>query len=86
LPGDHLHLACDMPGGTLQGPTLHGASEDELLDLAQARGWNIDRELGLHFCPLTTVHDCDVCAAPTRMAISEAGTSLTYYCAEHWPL
>jgi hypothetical protein len=25
LPGDHLHLACDLPGCTFEGPTLHVA-------------------------------------------------------------
>lgn len=65
---------------------MHGASDDELLEMAEAHGWNIEREMGLHYCPLTTVHDCEVCGAPTRNAIGGAGERLTYYCATHWPL
>jgi hypothetical protein len=84
LPGDHLHLVCDLPGCTFEGPTLHAASEGELLDMAEARGWSIERELGLHYCPLTTVRDCEVCGAPTRSARGGPGGRLTYYCAAHW--
>jgi hypothetical protein len=86
LANDHLALTCDTPGCTMEGPTMRGVTEDELLDVAVERGWNISREFGLHYCPLTTVHDCGVCGAPTQMAVHDVATGETaYYCAEHWP-
>lgn len=85
LPGDHLYLTCDTPDCTFEGPTLHGVTEDELLDFAEARGWNIERDFGLHYCPLTTTHECSVCGAPTRSSITDAATGeTTYYCDDHF--
>lgn len=84
LAGDHLYLRCDTPDCTFEGPTLHNVTEDELLDFAEARGWNVNREFGLHYCPLTTMHDCAVCGAPTRDSIRDAAGVVTYYCDEHF--
>jgi hypothetical protein len=84
LGGGHVHLNCDLSGCTFEGPTMRG-TEDELLDFAESRGWNIDREFGLHYCPLTTMHDCAICGAPTRNSVRDASTGeVTYYCDEHW--
>jgi hypothetical protein len=86
LPNAHLALTCDTPGCTIEGPMRQGVTEDELLDLAEEQGWNIERELGLHYCPVTTVHDCSVCGAPTRSSITDVATGeVTYYCDKHWP-
>ena len=98
LPGDHLYLSCDTEGCTIEGPTKRGVTEDELLDIAEAEGWNIERDWGLHYCPLTTMHECCVCGAPTQDSIGppvtltdrgewvrESGEA-THYCREHWPL
>jgi hypothetical protein len=97
-PNDHIELVCDLEGCTFQGPLRRGITEDELLDIADAKGWNIDREFGLHYCPLTTMHECSVCGAPTRSAVGpgvtltergefvSSGDGATYYCREHWPL
>ena len=85
LPGDHLYLACDLPGCSFEGPTRHGLTEDEFLDHAAELGWNIDRDFGLHYCPLTTMHQCAVCDAPTRSSIRDATGAPTYYCGQHFP-
>lgn len=84
LPGDHLQLSCDNPGCPAE--IIARVSEDELLERAEAQGWNVDRDFGLHYCPLATVHDCDVCGAPTRSSIRDASTGeVTYYCDRDWP-
>jgi hypothetical protein len=84
LGGGHLYLGCDLPGCAFEGPTMR-ATEDERLDLAESRGWNIDREFGLHYCPLSTMHECSVCGAPTRNSITDANTrEVPYYCDEHF--
>ncbi len=85
LPNDHLHLRCDTPGCTFEGPTLHNVTEDDLLDFAEARSWNVDRKFGLHYCPFTTMHDCSVCGASCRSSIEAASGEVYYYCDEHFP-
>lgn len=70
----------------MEGPTKRGVTEDELLDLAEERGWHVDREFGLHYCGVHTIHDCEVCGAPTASGVGDVATGeVTYYCAEHWP-
>ena len=85
LPGDHLQMTCDTPGCTMQGPVKRGVSEEELLTAAEQAGWNVEREFGLHYCGLTTVHDCEVCGAPTRSSVRDESTgAIAYYCDEHF--
>jgi hypothetical protein len=87
LPGDHLALMCDAGDCAMDGPTKRGVTEDELLDAAEAIGWSVDREFGLHYCGLHKMHDCAVCGATTRDAITDERSAETvYYCREHWPL
>jgi hypothetical protein len=86
LPGDHLRLGCDTPECTSE-IVAHGVTEGDLLDRAEERGWSIARDFGLHYCPLTQVHECHDCGAPTRESITHVATGeTTYYCAAHWPL
>jgi hypothetical protein len=83
LPNNHLQLTCDACSNEI---VKHGISEDELLDRAEELGWNVEREFGLHYCPLTTVYECDICGAPTRSGITDVSSGeATYYCREHWP-
>ena len=61
-------------------------TEAELLGLAEERGWHIEREWGLHYCPLTTMHECAQCGAPTRSSVTDASTGhVAYYCERCWP-
>jgi len=85
LPGDLLYLSCDTPGCPMQGPTKHGVSDEELLVAAEEAGWNIDREFGLHYCGLTTVHECEDCGAPTQNSVTDVNSgAIRYYCDEHF--
>jgi hypothetical protein len=86
LPADHLRLGCDTADCTAE-IVAHGVTEGELLDRAKSAGWSIAPDVGLHFCPLTQVHECDVCGALAQESITHlASGETTYYCAAHWPL
>jgi hypothetical protein len=90
LPGNHLHMTCDgltidRQPCPMQGPTKHDVTEEELLVAAEAAGWNVDRQFGLHYCAFHTIHDCVVCGAPTRSSVTDvAKGETTYYCDEHF--
>jgi hypothetical protein len=84
LPNDHLYLSCDTPNCTLEGITMHAAAEADLEDYARGLGWHV--AFGLHYCPLTTIHQCEVCGAGTRSSLTDVATGeVEYYCDEHWP-
>ena len=93
LGGDHLHLACD--GDSCSGYlTCHGMNEDELLLAAEERGWRIDWEVGLQFCPgpWHTIHECVVCGTVATNSVTpvteRAGEFVRgqeeWYCDRHW--
>jgi hypothetical protein len=69
----------------MQGPTKDDVTEEGMLVAAEAAGWDVDREFGLHYCGFHTMHDCVVCSAPTRSSLTDFATGQTqYYCDEHF--
>jgi hypothetical protein len=86
LPDGRLAMTCDGDGCHMDGPGGR-VSEGQLTEWAEAIGWHIDREFGLHYCPLTTMHDCSVCGGPTVSSLTDDGSGeVTYYCGAHWPV